>query len=162
MEPVGNLYSRTEKGMNKVRIGIYATKKEASDARQEAVKKGYKTAFVVVETLEDMDEVNFLNVAPPSGLPSEETPREVPVASSAIPYKVQLAAYKNPQFFEPDKVKGLGQLERRRKGDFTIMLLGGFDSLEEAVQASNAAVRLGFDGAHVVIDEKTRLVRVNP
>ena len=59
-------------------------------------------------------------------------------------------------------MKGLGNLERRRKGDFTIMLLGGFGSLEEAIQAGNAAVRQGFKGAHVVIDEKTRLVRVNP
>ena len=163
MEPVGNLYSRSEKGMNKVRIGIYATKKEASDARQEAVKKGYKTAFVVVETLEDMDEVNFLNVAPPSGLPSEETPREVPAASSALyPIRFSWQPIKIHSFLSRIKSRDWVQLERRRKGDFTIMLLGGFDSLEEAVQASNAAVRLGFEGAHVVIDEKTRLVRVNP
>ncbi|MEM1319861.1 MAG: carboxypeptidase regulatory-like domain-containing protein [Bacteroidota bacterium] len=176
LNSIGNLYSRTEKGYKKFRIGIYATREAAVEAQQKLRAEGYKSAFIVAEDLERTSGVEFYGPpTEPATSPAndysyeEEQPKvedqpapPVPKATSnQSPYKVRLAAYKNPQFFNKNAVEGLGDLEMQSKGDFTIMLLGGFANLDEAIAVRQKAIDSGFKGAFVVIDEEGRLVKVN-
>ncbi|MEL6867275.1 MAG: carboxypeptidase regulatory-like domain-containing protein [Bacteroidota bacterium] len=173
LKSVGNLYSRPEKGYKKVRVGIFETKAEASEARKAIRERGFDKAFVVLERLEDMVDVEFyyepvvLEETPEPVVeePVIETPpvvEEVPVMEeNSVAYKVRLASYRNPDFFNQQLVNGIGQVERIKRGTFTVMLLSGYTNLQEAIDASEEAVKSGFADAHVVLDDNGRLVKVN-
>ena len=75
-------------------------------------------------------------------------------------YKVRLAAYKKPQFFQRSKVEAIGIVEQKIKGPWTIMLLSGYGTLGEAQRAANSARGAGFSGAHVVMDDGISLTKV--
>ena len=75
-------------------------------------------------------------------------------------YKVRLAAYQKPQFFQRDKVSAIGIVEERIKGPWTIMLLAGYSNLNEAQRAASSARAAGFSQAHVVVDNGVELTKV--
>ena len=87
-------------------------------------------------------------------------PSSPPSTSGAGTYKVRLASYRNPRFFNPAKVAGLGTIEERVKAPWTIMLLTGYPNLSEAIFAKNNAVKAGFRQAHVVLDNGNELKKV--
>ena len=168
LKSIGNFYSRAEKGYKKLRVGIFASKAEAREALAALKKKGYKKAFIVSENLDKTAGVQFYEapVTPriEHSTPKAEkktTPEIQEVIESATAYKVRLAAYKNPKYFDQSKVKAYGKVEQRSKGEFTIMLLGGFASLEDAIAARSKAVNSGFKGAYVVLEDEGRLVKIN-
>ncbi len=76
-------------------------------------------------------------------------------------YMVRLATYQNPDLFESDKVEGLGKLKELQKGDWTVMLLEGFDSLTAARMAADKAHKVGFGAAYVVVLENDMLRKVS-
>ncbi|HHS96023.1 MAG TPA: hypothetical protein ENJ45_05480, partial [Phaeodactylibacter sp.] len=171
---VGNLYTRPQKGMKKVRVGIYHTKEEALQARKNIVAKGFKSAFVVAEEIADPDEIQVILTAPtlqpaaakaedkqPKDFPTEKTETESS-SIDAIPsiFMVRLATYSRPELFDASKIETLGKLEKRLKGNMTIMLLSGFPTLKAAREASKAAAAKGFKGAHVVIEEDGKLIKL--
>ncbi len=164
----GNLYSRPEKGYRKLRIGIFESEEEANEARQAIAKAGFEKAFVVNEVLADTEglEVYFM---------AEETTEEEPENSSAEPttndttvstteggneYLVRLAAYKNPKYFKASKVSDLGVIEQQKNGDFTIMYIAGFSTIETAEKARKKAISSGFKGAYLVENKNGELVKV--
>ena len=59
-------------------------------------------------------------------------------------------------------MEGLGVIEKR-KAEFnpkmTIILLGSYPDLESANKIANKLVAMGYEDAHVVKDEKGKLVR---
>ena len=73
--------------------------------------------------------------------------------SEAGNLKVQIASYKNLKFFKRAAAEKLGQIETRRKGEFTIILLSGFNNKESAETARLAAVQAGYSGAFLVKDK---------
>ncbi|MEO1518604.1 MAG: carboxypeptidase regulatory-like domain-containing protein [Bacteroidota bacterium] len=168
---LGNIYSRPERGFKKVRLGIFPSRSEANEARKKVVGKGFKSAFVVSESLDDMVDVEFYySPADAPSVPREaEQPRTQPTKEptntsktvSNSKYKVRLAAYRNPEYFKASRVSDVGTVESRKSGEFTIMLLGGFGTLQEALSAQKKVRRSGFDGAYVVIEDNGRLVKVN-
>ncbi len=151
---LGNVYNRNEKGITKVRVGVFATKAEATAAAKQAKGKGFKDCFVVTESLDglgqevmvsdnlDVAKGNNTNVGTSTG------------------YKVRLAAYKKPQFFQRNRVESIGLVEQRIKGPWTIMLLAGYSNLGEAQRAASAAKGAGFPQAHVVVDNGVELTKV--
>ncbi|MEM8908177.1 MAG: SPOR domain-containing protein [Bacteroidota bacterium] len=160
LEDYGNVYSRAEKGFKKVRIGIFPTRADAEEARKDIVRKGFDKAFIVnerVTSLKNMEFYSDLNTEPatPQAIPAQEEPTFVDSG-----YKVRLAAYKNLNFFNRKAVEKIGTIEQRSKGEFTIMLLSGFASLEEAQRAQRSAVSSGFNGAHIVVEENGQLKKV--
>jgi len=167
LKSVGNFYSRAEKGYKKLRVGIFASKEEAKEALSALREKGYKKAFIVSENLDETDGVQFYEapmarIETPAPKVEKKTTAEIKeVIESSSSYKVRLAAYKNPKYFDQSKVTAYGQVEQRSKGEFTIMLLGGFASLEDAISARSKVVNSGFKGAYVVLEEDGRLVKIN-
>lgn len=180
---IGNLYSRPEKGMKKVRVGIYRSRAEATEARKSIVAKGFSSAFIVSENVSDPTEINVFDAATTleaAPIPvQEKTPDvvkerepkstdivdiELPVIRTEVPkaasFMVRLATYTRPEFFDGSEVKALGRIEERLKGNMTIMLIGGFADLQEARNATIRAVDMGYSGAHVVMEENGKLIKI--
>jgi hypothetical protein len=155
LRSVGNVYSKPEGKAVKVRIGIYPSREQAEKARQEIAKKGYGRAFVVKESVDSRMEKILLATSTADDF-SEKRPDSA--SSQSGNYKVQLAAYSDPSNFNSRKVEGLGMIEERKKGNLTIMLLSGFQSLNEARQAQSEARRAGFSGAYVVLEKNGSLI----
>lgn len=153
---IGNVYNRYEGNKTKVRVGVFTTRAEAAAAAQQAKTKGFKDCFVVTESLEGLgQEVVVTDVDISKG---NNTNTNTGISSG---YKVRLAAYKKPQYFQQSKVETIGFVEQRIKGPWTIMLLGGYANLGEAQRAAVAAQTAGFTQAHVVMDNGIELTKVN-
>ena len=67
-------------------------------------------------------------------------------------YKVRIASYLKPGAFNPDGMEQLGTLESYRKGDLTIMMIGGFHNLYDAQQARQIVISKGYKDAAIVVD----------
>lgn len=149
LQEIGPLYTKKDNGYLKVRVGAYATKEEAIRVQKSIVAKGFKKSFVIKE-----------NGAKVTAMSATPTPVPAGNSISYSRYKVRLASYKRPEFFDANKVKGIGTLEKRSWNGYTIMVLGGFTSMEEAQRARDKAVKAGFNGAHLVTDTNGKLKRV--
>lgn len=172
IESLGNLYSRPENGYKKVRVGIFENREEAEEARKKVVAKGFSKAFVVKETMEDTEGVEVYSIfegdentsTPDPGVEDREVTEEKsePESSSdGVEYMVRLAAYKNLSFFDASLVSDLGVIEQRQSGEFTIMFLTGFNSLQTAKKAKEEAFNSGFHGAYVVSNINGKIKKVN-
>ncbi|MEM1121250.1 MAG: carboxypeptidase regulatory-like domain-containing protein [Bacteroidota bacterium] len=153
---VGNVYNRYEGNKTKVRVGVFQTRAEASAAARQVKTKGFKDAFVVTESLEGLgQEVVIADVNTNKGSGGSAN-----VNVPAVGYKVRLAAYQKPQYFQRSKVETIGIVEQKIKGPWTIMLLSGYGSLGEAQRAAGSARAAGFPQAHVVMDNGVELTKV--
>ncbi len=74
------------------------------------------------------------------------------VPSNTVEYKVRLASYEDPIWFDLRKVKDLGEIEQWSKNTWTIFVLSGFSNYENAENARIKAYNRGFRDAKVVID----------
>ena len=90
---------------------------------------------------------------------SEFTERE-PVFTSSK-YMVQLAAYRDASWFDDSGVRGLGSIETKLRGGWTVKYLSGFNTLFDAQQALRKAKSVGFSTAFIVTDENGELKKVN-
>ena len=150
-QDIGQVYIHQENGMYKVRIGPYATQQEAKQALLQVKSKGRSDAFIVV-----MQNGQFDAPAPKEEIqPEVEAQVSVPVASSIEQgdYKVRVASYLHPGAFNPEGIDQLGRLESYRRGEWTIMMIGGFKTLEEARNARNIVMSKGFTDAAIVMDK---------
>lgn len=153
---IGNVYNRYDGNKTKVRVGVFATRAEAAAAAKQAKRKGFKDCFVVSESLEGLGQE--VVVADNTDIAKGNNTNVGTGTSSG--YKVRLAAYKKPQFFQRAKVETIGLVEQRTKGPWTIMLLAGYSNLGEAQRAADAAKTAGFPQAHVVMDNGVELTKV--
>ncbi len=171
LEGLGNLYSRPDNGYKKVRVGIFENREEAEDAKKEIVAKGFSKAFVVKEALDNTEGVEVYSVLESDKNTKSEEPvvkeKEIkqkdatPTASNEVEYMVRLAAYKNLSYFDASKVSDLGIIEQKQSGEYTIMFLAGFSTLQEATKAKEEAFNSGFHGAYVVSNKGGEIKKVN-
>ncbi len=149
---IGNVYNRYEGNKTKVRVGVFQTKAAASAATKRVRQHGFKDAFVVAESLEGLGQ---------DALVGDHTiPKGTENTGGYSVYKVRLAAYKKPQYFQRSKVENFGIIEQKIKGPWTIMLLSGYSNLGEAQRAVDNAKRAGFPQAHVVMDNGVEMTKV--
>ena len=157
---VGNLYGRQQKGMKKIRVGIYPSRSEAVEAQKEITAKGFKKSFIVAERVEDYSEIEMY------GTQEEEEVIPVPEPEPTIAlnengkYMIRLATYKNAKFFDASKVSAFGNVVERFKGNMTIKLLAGYMNRADAEKAKLKAIESGFKGAHIVIEEDGDLKKI--
>ncbi|TXB62058.1 carboxypeptidase regulatory-like domain-containing protein [Phaeodactylibacter luteus] len=155
---VGQVYSKVEGGKYKIRVGVFSSRSEANQALSAIKAKGYKEAFLVTE-----EGVNQ-GFSPKGGSTMAE-PEIAPPARRVGQgsFKVQLAAYKDPRWFDGSAIKGLGPIEDVRRSDgLTVMYLSGFRTVEEAVQAWQAARAAGFNTSFVVREANGAMEKVYP
>ncbi|MEM0993457.1 MAG: SPOR domain-containing protein, partial [Bacteroidota bacterium] len=161
----GNVYYMNVSNVYKVRIGVFLDRAEALDALKKIKSDGYRDAFLVKEVTRDV--VDKVLLADGEIIMSpEEIDRGTRMTDNSTStdnlsgYKVQLAAYRNPQYFDDSKVRDLGYIEQMQKGQFTIMLLSGFSTAQEAKIAMQRAKSAGFSSAFVVLEENGEIKRV--
>jgi len=73
---------------------------------------------------------------------------------------VQIAALSTTKWFDKNKVLDIGILEQRAKGNLTLMLLSGFDTIEDARRGVAKAKAKGFKTAFIVQDTASGLKKV--
>jgi tetratricopeptide (TPR) repeat protein len=150
----GNVYRVHKDNSYKIRLGYFHGQAEAKSILSQIKKEGFSDAFVV----EDVLNTRELELLLSSFTFNENEKYESPETESS--FKVRLAAYSNPLYFDTEKVKDIGIIEQWSKGDWTIFILSGFDSLEAAQSARIKAINRGFTGAEIVKDDNGILSRV--
>lgn len=160
----GNIYKFDIGQAVKVRLGYFVDEVEARSVLTKIKLKGYPDAFVVSNPLNTSDmelvlstyDVNRANVQPSepkTDIKKPEAPRVTnDIHDSNISYKIRLASYEDPIWFDLKKVNDLGHIEQWSKGTWTIFVISGFKSFQDAEQARVKAVNRGFTSAEVVID----------
>lgn len=134
----GQLLTSEEGKMTKLRIGYFDSKDEANRKLKQIRAAGYSDAFLVVVPGKSIEQAQK---------------RQVDLAKGEAKYKVRLATYADPGNFNPSGITGLGEIQSYTNNAYTIMLLGGFGSREDAEQARMIANANGFPDAYVVIDK---------
>jgi len=178
--PMGNVYTKTENGMNKIRLGVWPDHRNAEAAQEEAVAQGFKDAIVVTEKGSDESVYGFLLSSVGSkSLPSAQyipTPsseslqpatystggnKKSKSVASTFPYYIKIAALAVPERFDATPLADIGGYIEKRKGDkgMTNILLGGFADIESATKAHNKVISKGYEGTYVVKEEKGKLIR---
>lgn len=167
-EQLGPVYIHTENGMYKVRIGPYDNQDQAKNVLLKAKERGKKDAFIVIQKgLENYTpqgmaiqpdfepEVITKTPAPvnPSPVVTPSVPSEPVVSTEETgEFKVRLASYLKPGGFNTSDVDQYGPLESYRKGEWTIMMIGGFKTKEEATKVRDLVIAKGYKDAAVVVD----------
>ncbi len=175
---LGNIYKVFAGTAVKVRLGYYNDHNDASEVLSRVKGMGYNDAFLVNSDLNTANmELIYSNhslgknsnrtttTSENNDNSSEESsnnfsytkPIEIGTAQQ---YKVRLASYEDPIWFESSKIKDLGQLEQWSKGSWTIFILSGYKSYEEAEMARIKAVNRGYADAEVVIDNQGIIERL--
>ncbi len=154
---IGKVLNHREAGKSKIRVGIFETRAEADQAKTQLRKKGYSGAFVVTQSTEGhSDKIAGSNQ---NGSKNPDTGSKNAVITNPSEFMVRLGAYKNPKFFDKDKVVEIGIVDSYQKGDYTIMLLTGYDSRDMADRALRKALARGFKGAYVIKEENGAFVK---
>ncbi|MFN7117270.1 MAG: carboxypeptidase regulatory-like domain-containing protein, partial [Saprospiraceae bacterium] len=143
LQNFGELYVKQEKGLEKVRIGPFANRQDADRVLGLVKNQGYKGAFIVKE-----EGVIQNPAGGGDALANKGGTETQPVVNGR--YRIQLAAYRNPQFFKPDKIQDLGTIEDERRGDFTVKFLAAYDTLERARAILSQVKSAGFKDAIIV------------
>lgn len=165
----GNIYAVSEGGKTKIRLGVFETREAAVAAQSKAKANGYAGAFIVSEKGKPSATPKKEEPKPKpaeSGdkkteskpATSESKPKEAPIKEVELDgYLVKLAAYKDVKNFQREKVEDFGLVSFVKKGEFTIVVLSGFESKATAAQALEKAKKQGFTTAHLAMMEKGEL-----
>ena len=162
----GNIYKMNVNRLIKIRLGYYTERKEAEEALKSVRKKGFPDAFITRESLVHSNmELLLSRMEEESGIVNDEDKGKAPKENRKVygtggKYKVRLASYEDPIWFDINKVKDLGRIEQWTKDTWTIFILAGYDNLEEAKDAQIKALNRGFKTSEVVIDNGGILERL--
>ena len=153
LQDIGNVYKMKEGKAEKVRVGIFSTKKEAEDARKVITKKGYAKAFIVAEEGRQNLELTVQDEEP-------ESKPEPMVDNPKVDLKVRVATFRSTKRFDESQIEELGKIEKINKGQFTIVLLSGFKTELAARIAMEKVFDMGYKDTHLVVEDGKKLKRV--
>lgn len=149
----GNIYKVYKSSATKIRLGYYLDRNEAQQVLDKVRGRGFKDAFITYDAL-NTDQLEL-------ALSSKSVSTDMYISPEGVSeYKVRLASYEDPIWFDVNQVKGVGQIEQWTKGGWTIFVLSGYSSLEEARRAQIKAINRGFSDAEVVVDNNGILERL--
>ncbi|NJL75186.1 MAG: hypothetical protein HC892_09275 [Saprospiraceae bacterium] len=155
----GNVYYMNVDNNYKVRVGAFISKTTASKVLSQIRGEGYTGAFLVEEMTQEVYDkllTDDMDLSLSSGVNNPVLANQ----SVNSRYKIQLGAYQDTKNFNATKVNNLGTLEKKQKDNLTLVLLSGYNSIEEARKAMEAAKKVGFTAAFIVTDEQGELKRV--
>lgn len=162
-EDIGPVFIHTENGLYKVRIGPYNTQEDAKQVLLAVKSRGKSDAFIVVQKgFENHTPFEFEN-HPAAETSTTPAPAKAPVKGKDEVqgvYKVRLASYLHPGGFNTKDIDMYGPLESYRKGEWTIMLIGGFSTETDARAVRDKVVAKGYPDAAVVVDRDGLLEEV--
>lgn len=150
----GNVYKVAKSDATKIRLGYFVSQEEAEAVLASVRKSGFKDAFLVEDYL-NTKELELLE----SSYTFTNTQKYVKPASTGN-YKIKLAAYTNPLYFDVNKVKDLGVIEQWSKGNWTIFILSGYADSSSASDALVKVKNRGFASAELVLDNEGILTTI--
>jgi SPOR domain len=162
----GNIYKMHNGSSIKVRLGYFDSREEAENVLAKVRASGFQDAFITFEMLNTAKMELILTSSDADSFTDEgnfhskNPTEEMRNFKSGNKYKVRLASYEDPIWFDVEKVKDLGRIEQWTKGGWTIFILAGYNNLEEAKTALVSAQNRGFKTAEVVIDNGGILERL--
>lgn len=77
-----------------------------------------------------------------------------------VEYLIRLAAYLDIRYFDESKVQNLGEIRTFQSGDYTVMLIKGYNDIEKARKAQKVAIDAGFTNAQIVVYKGQQLLRI--
>jgi hypothetical protein len=135
LQQYGEVFQEKDGLVSKVKVGKFFDRSVAEKALSLIKNKpAYQDAFLTQSLAGNMNHKK----------------REKIIQTREEGYMVRLASYLNPQMFDGTKLENLGKLSSVQKNEWTIMLLSGFDSLDEARMVESKVKELGFKSAYVV------------
>ncbi|MCU0345417.1 MAG: carboxypeptidase regulatory-like domain-containing protein [Saprospiraceae bacterium] len=175
---LGTVYAVNEGGKIKIRLGVFESREAATAAQLKAKASGYTGAFIVAdkgkviaegkkEAPKPTQQLKNLD-AKPNTSPAA-TPKSVPATSNPAKmtngdiegYLVKLAAYRDLKNFDQNKVEDIGLVHFVKKGEFTIVALGGYDTKASALTGLEKARKQGFPGAILVTMDKGEMKKAD-
>ncbi len=154
----GRLYRFFKSSSVKIRLGTFTTRSHAESVLRDVHGKGYRDAFITRDILATSSYELLGSNPDPNAADANAWVNDYNPESS---YKVKLASYQDPLKFQVDKVLDLGRLEQWTKGDWTIFIVGGFETIDDAKKARIKAMNRGFVDAEIVQDDAGILSRVS-
>lgn len=132
----------------KVRVGSYEDEAKAEVTLEKVKSRGYEDAFIVQEKM----------VIPTQR--KGEGQQDFPKAFEEGQYKIRLATYMHPEYFQQEKVADLGEIFKIEKAPYTIFLVGHYDDLFKARKILERAKKSGFTNAQIVTRDGDNLHRI--
>ncbi|MCB0687842.1 MAG: carboxypeptidase regulatory-like domain-containing protein [Saprospiraceae bacterium] len=146
LEPYGEVFIEKDGLVSKVKVGKFFDRSVAEKTLSKIRSKpAYEDAFLT----------QYL-----AGNKNHAT-RDRRIETREEGFMVRLASYLNPEMFDGKKVESLGKITSVQKNEWTIMLLSGFDDLDDAKDAAEKVKDLGFRSAYVVQYVGSKLEKIN-
>ncbi len=173
LKKIGNVYVVPEDGKQKIRLGVFHSRSEVDSAVKKALVLGYTGVFVTQEKNAAAVAENLIKPTPkvaeklaPKSVPTPYTVIAKKVEEPVKPkvedkaFKVKIAAMKKPEMFNDEKVATLWKVEQLKEGDWTLFVMDGFKTLEQAKEMKKKVQATGYKDAKVVVrdGEKLRVV----
>lgn len=149
LSELGSLYKVRQSQATKIKLGYFFDEYQAKEVLRQVKASGHRDAFITFEVL-NTSKMELVTVADHSM--SNTRNSGFSASTTGVNYKIRLASYEDPIWFDTNKVNDIGVIEQWSKGEWTIFVLSGFNNLEEAQIAKLAAVNRGYRDAEVVID----------
>lgn len=166
---MGTVFTVNEGGKTKVRLGIFETREAAAAVQTKVKANGYPGAFVVAakgkvaEKKQPEQTQTNKEVVKKEEAPMVKKSIEKPVATNASEssaldgYMVKLAAFRDVKNFKQASVEDIGLVSQLKKGEFTIVVLGGFETKAAAQVGLDKARKRGYPTAYLVTMENGEL-----
>lgn len=156
--------------LTKVRVGPYQTSSEAKEMLSSLKAKGYKgyvfqekvpnEVFASLKSIDNSKEELMVEADKTEPIneqksiafeqPKEEFTSKGTAKVENKEFALRIASYKNPKWFEYEKVSKLGQVSKRTKGEWTIFYISGLTSRAEANEIKSKIGELGYKSAYIV------------
>lgn len=150
----GDVYRVIVGDINKIRVGYFLTMNEALSQLNIMKKAGIKDAFLV----EDLWDEKKMEILIKSGTDISNIPDNADSESSK--YKIRVAEFKAPDWFDSSKISDLGTIEHWSKNGWTIIILAGYNSLEAVNETISKLKSRGFKESYPVVEREGKLFRL--
>ncbi len=138
----GQVHLMAKDDFYRIRVGRYYNRKDAElDLARIREIAGYETAFLSY-SIPVASGADAVVTKPTRAEAAKESEEHVPM--------VRLASYLNPEFFKSEMVAELGEVHMMKKDEWTVAVLRGFSTKEDAQAACEQAKTAGFRSAHLV------------
>lgn len=158
----GDVYRVNTEGVTKIRIGAFADVNEAVALMNLLKKTGIKDAFIVADVI-DQERTTLITKANAKVSKTDQTPENKPVDENVKEegkYKIRVAEYKAPDWFDISKINDLGNIEHWTKSGWTIIVLGNYTTETSAKDVISKLKARGFKDSYVVVEENGKLFRL--
>ncbi len=158
----GDVYKVVVEGVTKIRIGSFVDVNEAVAVMNVLKNNGLKDAFIVGDII-DSERTTLISKAS-TKVSSSAATASVTTESTSITesgkYKIRVAEYKAPDWFDISKINDLGNIEHWTKAGWTIIVLGNYSTESSAKEVISKLKSRGFKESYIVMEENGKLFRL--